>query len=212
MLSHADPRHARARNDRFLRRREDQAGPADFRVRGGPLEQPARSRPDLRGLQDQGLSERLGELEEELFEGKRARQPAAEGAKDLAGRIALGARQPVRQAGQPPVERLVEQRRDGGRGHRESEQRPLVGGREVADADHDHQVDGQDEAGETGELDRRPDQRLEPAPRLDRAVLPRDGHLTPPSAQAPAGFGPRSARGARRSGWRARSSPGRPAR
>ena len=110
-------RHARARDDRFLRGREDQACPTDVGVGGGPLEQPARSRPDLGRLQYQRLSERLGELEEQLVEWERARQPAAECAKGLAGRIALGAREPVREAGQPPAERLVEQGCNRGRGH-----------------------------------------------------------------------------------------------
>ena len=53
---------ARAREGRFLGRRQDEVCATRVRIRGGPLEQTARPGPDLGGVERQRTSQRFGEL------------------------------------------------------------------------------------------------------------------------------------------------------
>ncbi len=140
---HLRPRrtgHAGVRDDRLLLGRERDAPRAAVGHRHRTLEPADAARPHLGDLEVHRRLERLGELEQQLVEGERARQAAAERAEHFVGCVALAVDAPRRELGEPFACRDPQQRGDSGREHREAEQRLLAAGRLVAEAEHDEEV------------------------------------------------------------------------
>ena len=111
----------------------------------------ARARPHLGAIQVHRLLQRLRELEQELVERQRAREPAAERADHLVGRVLLAVHPAVRVVLEPLAGRHPEQR----------------GGRRTRDRQSEHAalatVERPTERGDDGERHRarraRPDRR-----------------------------------------------------
>ncbi len=105
-----------------------------------PARAPGRAGPHLGDVERERLLERLGQLEQQLVEGQRAGQAAAEGAQHLVGRVTF--------AVDPPGWRLVEalarrdpQQRGDSRGeHRQTQHGSLVSRGRPAEAEHDEHV------------------------------------------------------------------------
>ena len=154
---------ARPGHYRCLRRVDGQPGRPAVGHGRGQLQQPVRAGPDLGRLQGHRLVERLGQLQQQLVQRDGPGQPCPEGAQGLVRRRALAVHQPVGGLGEPLAGRVVQQRADGRGGHRQQQQGALALARHLAEAEHDQQVDGHDQAAQPGQRHRVGEQAVDPA-------------------------------------------------
>ena len=152
----ADPRrtgHAGARDHRLLLGGDRQLGVTAIGHRDRAFDRAARAGPHLGAVQVHRLLQRLRELEQQLVERQRAREPAPERADHLVRRVLLAVHAPVRVVLEPLARRDPEQR--GGRraGDRQSEHAAFAAVERAAERGDDRERHQRDERGEPAEGD-----------------------------------------------------------